>query len=137
MKHWQHRVSGVASPDSEQLSLQCFVQFIRLGQQVFVLMTDVTDVSYSPTKLCVMSACRSPLVLQAFVYGDSLKAQLVAVVVPDPETLLPWAKERNLQQVGDKTVLVVAIIWTSRHVYIRTALHLRLICGCILFMVVA
>eukprot|EP00878_Enallax_costatus_P000737 GHUV01000851.1.p1 GENE.GHUV01000851.1~~GHUV01000851.1.p1 ORF type:complete len:760 (+),score=146.74 GHUV01000851.1:92-2281(+) len=41
---------------------------------------------------------RSPLVLQAFVYGDSLMPQLVAVVVPDPETLLPWARERNLPQ---------------------------------------
>lgn len=46
---------------------------------------------------CVL--CRSPLVLQVFVYGDSLKAQLVAIVVPDPEVLLPWARERNLPQV--------------------------------------
>ncbi|MEW5312614.1 MAG: hypothetical protein WDW38_004237 [Sanguina aurantia] len=39
---------------------------------------------------------RSPFVLQAFMYGDSLKAELVAVIVPDPEYLLPWAKERSL-----------------------------------------
>ncbi len=36
------------------------------------------------------------MVLQAFVYGDSLRSQLVAVVVPDPEVLLPWAKERGI-----------------------------------------
>ena len=39
---------------------------------------------------------RSMLVAQAFVHGDSLKPQLVAVVVPDPETLLPWAASRSL-----------------------------------------
>lgn len=39
---------------------------------------------------------RSPLVAQAFVYGDSLRAQLVAVIVPDPDALLPWAKAHGL-----------------------------------------
>eukprot|EP00798_Chlamydomonas_sp_ICE-L_P032544 gene32544-17261_t len=39
---------------------------------------------------------RSPLVQQVFVFGDSLRAQLVALAIPDPEVLLPWAKERGL-----------------------------------------
>jgi long-chain acyl-CoA synthetase len=39
---------------------------------------------------------RSPFVLQAFVHGDSLRSQLVALVVPDPDYLLPWARERGL-----------------------------------------
>lgn len=41
---------------------------------------------------------RSPFVLQSFVHGDSLRPQLVAVVVPDPEFLLPWARDRGLPQ---------------------------------------
>ncbi|KAL4422662.1 hypothetical protein ABPG75_008859 [Micractinium tetrahymenae] len=39
---------------------------------------------------------RSPFVQQSFVYGNSLRAQLVAVAIPDPEYLLPWARERGL-----------------------------------------
>jgi long-chain acyl-CoA synthetase len=42
-------------------------------------------------------------VLQVFVYGDSLQSSLVAVVVPDPEALLPWAAERGIG--GDLGVL--------------------------------
>ena len=46
---------------------------------------------------------RSPFVAQSFVYGNSLRAQLVAVVVPDPDHLLPWAAARKLP--GDLKVL--------------------------------
>ncbi|GJJ71125.1 long-chain acyl-CoA synthetase [Entomortierella parvispora] len=40
------------------------------------------------------------LVAQVFVYGHSLQAMLVGVVVPDSETLLVWAKDNGL---GGKT----------------------------------
>ncbi|CAG8616797.1 9492_t:CDS:10 [Ambispora gerdemannii] len=35
----------------------------------------------------------SPYVLQIFVHGDSLRNYLVAIVVPDPETFVPWANQ--------------------------------------------
>ncbi|PAV66465.1 hypothetical protein WR25_22503 [Diploscapter pachys] len=41
---------------------------------------------------------RSQFVAQSFVYGESLKTCLIAVVVPDPEVLVPYAeKELNLK----------------------------------------
>ena len=43
---------------------------------------------------------RSRFVAQSFVYGDSLTASLVAIVVPDEEVLVPWAKKKGVA-VGD------------------------------------
>jgi long-chain acyl-CoA synthetase len=36
-------------------------------------------------------------VAQCFVYGDSLKPAVVAVVVPDEEVLKKWAKEAKIE----------------------------------------
>jgi long-chain acyl-CoA synthetase len=33
-----------------------------------------------------------------FVHGESIKSSLIAVVVPDPEVLLPWAKETGKEE---------------------------------------
>ena len=41
-----------------------------------------------------------PLIAQMYVHGDSLQSQLVAVVVPDPEQLLPFAKSRGYSSTG-------------------------------------
>ncbi len=38
---------------------------------------------------------RSKFVAQAFLYGDSLKSCCVAIVVPDEEVLMEWAKENG------------------------------------------
>jgi len=38
---------------------------------------------------------QSPWIAQCFVYGDSLKSSLVAIIVPDFESLQPWAKEQG------------------------------------------
>ncbi|KAI8062703.1 hypothetical protein BC940DRAFT_308158 [Gongronella butleri] len=37
--------------------------------------------------------CKHHLVAQAFVYGNSLQASLVGIVVPDKETFVPWAQK--------------------------------------------
>lgn len=41
--------------------------------------------------------CRIPYVEQVFIEGNSLKASLVAIIVPDRQTLTNWAKE-NLKR---------------------------------------
>jgi long-chain acyl-CoA synthetase len=44
---------------------------------------------------------RSKFVAQSFVHGDSLQPYLVAVVVPDEEVLIPWAKKNAHPHAGD------------------------------------
>jgi len=39
----------------------------------------------------------SRYIAQAFVYGNSLKPNLVAILVPDEETILPWCKEKGVK----------------------------------------
>eukprot|EP00029_Vermamoeba_vermiformis_P011063 TRINITY_DN598_c0_g1_i1.p1 TRINITY_DN598_c0_g1~~TRINITY_DN598_c0_g1_i1.p1 ORF type:complete len:659 (+),score=220.18 TRINITY_DN598_c0_g1_i1:19-1995(+) len=39
---------------------------------------------------------KCPYVLQSYVYGDSLKSYLVAVVVPNLENLIPWARQHGI-----------------------------------------
>ncbi|KAI9217205.1 hypothetical protein BC828DRAFT_391771 [Blastocladiella britannica] len=40
------------------------------------------------------------LIAQAFVYGDSLKASLVGVFIPDEETFVPWARAQAVEGVA-------------------------------------
>uniref|UniRef100_A0A6B2KZY9 Long-chain-fatty-acid--CoA ligase n=1 Tax=Arcella intermedia TaxID=1963864 RepID=A0A6B2KZY9_9EUKA len=40
---------------------------------------------------------RCPFVQQSFIYGDSFKNYLVGIVVPNPEVLLPWAKQQGIK----------------------------------------
>ncbi|KAM9329338.1 long-chain-fatty-acid--CoA ligase 1-like [Gastrophryne carolinensis] len=40
---------------------------------------------------------RSEPVAQAFVHGESLQAFLVAIVVPDPDSVVSWAKKRKIE----------------------------------------
>lgn len=44
---------------------------------------------------------RSKFVRQIFVYGDSLKHYLVAIVVPNEKYAMDWAKETALKEVND------------------------------------
>lgn len=45
---------------------------------------------------------KSKFVSQIWVYGDSNKAHLVAVVYPDPDALIPWAQSQNIPLTGDR-----------------------------------
>jgi len=44
---------------------------------------------------------KNKFVLQIFVYGDSTQIALVSIVVPDPDTLIPWAKQNNIPNPED------------------------------------
>ncbi|CAG8763300.1 18080_t:CDS:2, partial [Racocetra fulgida] len=42
--------------------------------------------------------CKHELVAQAFIYGESLKTSLVAIIVPDRDALISWAKQNHLEK---------------------------------------
>ena len=46
---------------------------------------------------------QDPFVAQSFVFGDSLQACLVAIIVPDVEVLTPWAEKQGIE--GDFATL--------------------------------
>lgn len=41
--------------------------------------------------------CQSPYIAQTFIYGDSLKPNLVAIIVPDEEVMTSWAASNGLK----------------------------------------
>lgn len=41
---------------------------------------------------------QSMFIAQIFVYGDSLQSSLVAIVVPEEEVVMNWAKQQNLHE---------------------------------------
>lgn len=47
---------------------------------------------------------QSEYIAQIFVYGDSLRSQLVAIAVPDFEVLLPWAKAHGRPDATEESV---------------------------------
>lgn len=49
--------------------------------------------------------CRNQYIAQAYVEGDSLESSIVAIVVPDRETLTPWAKLNGLLPKDGQTSL--------------------------------
>jgi len=40
--------------------------------------------------------CRNPYIAQVYVEGSSLKSSLVAIIVPDREALIPWARQESI-----------------------------------------
>lgn len=50
---------------------------------------------YVAAEKCENIFSKSSLVAQCFVYGDSLHAVLVGIVVPDPDGIQAWAKKQD------------------------------------------
>jgi long-chain acyl-CoA synthetase len=70
----------------------------------------------------------SSFIAQAFVYGDSLKSTLVAVIVPDEEVVIPWLKNQgiavtSLSEACNEYCLLQAILADMRKLANERGLH--------------
>eukprot|EP00727_Mastigamoeba_balamuthi_P007379 m51a1_g3261 putative long chain acyl- synthetase peroxisomal (650) ;mRNA; r:193248-195623 len=75
---------------------------VMVGERSFRIIDRVKDLfklsqgEYVSGELIEGILCKSPAILQAFVHGDSERNFPVAVVVPNPDWLVPWAKSHSL-----------------------------------------
>lgn len=65
---------------------------------------------------------RSPYVAQIWIYGNSERDCLVAVVVPDPETVLPWAKSKDMIAVCSSPATEALIIGDMNRLWAESKL---------------
>ncbi|PVU98661.1 hypothetical protein BB559_001360 [Furculomyces boomerangus] len=89
----------IASGDVAQINLDGTISIIDRKKSIFKM---AQGVYISPEKIENV-LIKHPLILQAFVTGQSVKEYLVGVIVPDPETFIPWAKKLIQSQTHTNT----------------------------------
>ena len=72
-----------------------FFFFFRVFRWIIIIIIICPFADVAPENLENIF-CRSPLVAQAFIYGDSLQSFLVAVIVPEEETVMKWAQDNKI-----------------------------------------